>query len=274
MTLEDHAGDVLAKARGGWGLSAEDAAQLAGLTAAAYAELERTGQAEGRPDLRALAGRLGLDAAKLEGVVRGWLPQPRDLRRWCALRQIATCEGMAVNSYLAWDETTREAALFDTGWEARPVFDVMAAQSLVLRHLFITHGHHDHVAALAEIRARCPQARLHSGSTRVPLEQRNRPNESIAVGRLRITCRATPGHSDDGATYVVDQWPDAAPHVAIVGDALFAGSLGRAGGAAFETARRAVREQILSLPPDTLVCPGHGPVTTVGEERAHNPFFP
>ena len=50
--------------------------------------------------------------------------------------------------------------------------------------------------------------------------------------------------------------------------------MGGARGDQFEPARRAVREQILSLPPDTLVCPGHGPVTTVGEERAHNPFFP
>jgi glyoxylase-like metal-dependent hydrolase (beta-lactamase superfamily II) len=61
--------------------------------------------------------------------------------------------------------------------------------------------------------------------------------------------------------------------VAIVGDALFAGSMGRVPGPLFESAKRAVREQILSLPPDTLICPGHGPLTTVGEELGHNPFF-
>jgi glyoxylase-like metal-dependent hydrolase (beta-lactamase superfamily II) len=61
--------------------------------------------------------------------------------------------------------------------------------------------------------------------------------------------------------------------VAIVGDALFAGSMGRTPGGAFSSAKQAVRAHILSLPADTLVCPGHGPLTTVGEELASNPFF-
>ncbi len=67
-------------------------------------------------------------------------------------------------------------------------------------------------------------------------------------------------------------WPEDAPHAAIVGDAIFAGSIGR-GHQSWELARQKVREQIFSLPPDTLLCPGHGPLTTVAEEKAHNPFF-
>jgi glyoxylase-like metal-dependent hydrolase (beta-lactamase superfamily II) len=74
-------------------------------------------------------------------------------------------------------------------------------------------------------------------------------------------------------TYVIEGWSSEAPPVAIVGDALFAGSMGRATGPAFETARRAICGEILSLPAATLICPGHGPVTTVGEELANNPFF-
>jgi glyoxylase-like metal-dependent hydrolase (beta-lactamase superfamily II) len=74
-------------------------------------------------------------------------------------------------------------------------------------------------------------------------------------------------------TYVVGNWPDDAPSIAVVGDALFAGSMGKAGGN-LRLAIRKVCDQILTLPADTLVCPGHGPVTTVGEELAHNPFFP
>jgi len=73
-------------------------------------------------------------------------------------------------------------------------------------------------------------------------------------------------------TYVIGTWPDDAPHVAIVGDALFAGSMGRATGQAL-LAKQRIRECILTLPPATLLCPGHGPLTTVAEERAHNPFF-
>jgi glyoxylase-like metal-dependent hydrolase (beta-lactamase superfamily II) len=84
--------------------------------------------------------------------------------------------------------------------------------------------------------------------------------------------RPTPGHAEDGVTYVVGNWPEDAPGVAIVGDAIFAGSMGRAG-AQLEVARQNIRDQIFTLPPDTLICPGHGPVTTVGEEKARNPFF-
>jgi glyoxylase-like metal-dependent hydrolase (beta-lactamase superfamily II) len=70
----------------------------------------------------------------------------------------------------------------------------------------------------------------------------------------------------------VGNWPDDAPHVAIVGDAIFAGSMGGAPqhGA---LAKQKIREQIFTLPGETLICPGHGPVTTVAEQKKINPFF-
>jgi glyoxylase-like metal-dependent hydrolase (beta-lactamase superfamily II) len=89
---------------------------------------------------------------------------------------------------------------------------------------------------------------------------------------LRISHRDTPGHTEEGATYIIGNWPEDAPHVAITGDALFAGSIGR-GNQSWELERQKVGEQILSLPPETLICPGHGPMTTVAEEKANNPFF-
>ncbi|RME95272.1 MAG: MBL fold metallo-hydrolase [Verrucomicrobia bacterium] len=171
-----------------------------------------------------------------------------------------------------WDEVTREAALFDTGFDAAPVLELIADEQLELKHIFITHSHYDHVQGLPAVRQAHPKARLHSSSPDVALHERNRPTDFIHLGSLRITNRPTPGHAADGTTYVVGNWPEDAPPVAFVGDALFAGSMGRAAGAAGE-ARRAIREQILSLPPDTLICPGHGPLTTVAEELAHNPFF-
>jgi hydroxyacylglutathione hydrolase len=136
----------------------------------------------------------------------------------------------------------------------------------------VTHGHEDHVAALGTIREHFPKVILHSSSKDAPVNQRNRPNDFIHLGSLRITHRDTPGHAEDGATYVVGNWPEDAPAVAIVGDALFAGSIGR-GFQSWGLAKQKIREQIFSLPPDTLICPGHGPLTTVGEEKAHNPFF-
>ena len=95
---------------------------------------------------------------------------------------------------------------------------------------------------------------------------------SIALGALQIEIRAVPGHAEDGTIYVVSGWPGGAPHSAFVGDTIFAGSLAK-GFVSATLLKQKVREQILTLPRETLLCPGHGPVTTVGEETAHNPFF-
>ena len=273
MNLEDHLGDIIRKARAMSNVSAGAAARAAGLTEGELAVLEDSGQATRKPDLAALAGLVGLHPGKLEAIASGWLPSAKDLGVWRELRSItSTAGGMAVNCYLVWDEVSREAALFDTGWEAGPVAELISQDQLQLRHVFITHGHEDHVAALGDLREKFPKARLHSGLKGGPVDQRNRQNDFIHLGSLRITHRDTPGHAEDGTTYIIGNWQDDAPHVAIVGDAIFAGSIGR-GNQSWELARQKVREQILTLPPETLLCPGHGPLTTVTEEKAHKPFF-
>ena len=273
MNLEDHLGDIIRKARAMSNVSAEAAARMAGSTEAELAALEESGHAAKKPNLAALAGLVGLHPGKLEAIAGGWLPSEKDLSVWRELRCITTTAGgMAVNCYLVWDEVSREAALFDTGWEARPAIELITQEQLQLRHVFITHAHEDHVAALGDIREKFPKVRLHSSSKNSPVDQRNRLNDFIHLGSLRITHRDTPGHAEDGTTYIIGTWPDDAPHVAIVGDAVFAGSIGR-GSQSWDLARQKVREQILTLPSETLLCPGHGPLTTVAEEKAHNPFF-
>lgn len=273
MNLEDHLGDIIGKARTMSNVSGAVAARAAGLSEAELAVLEETGSISKRPDLGALASVLGLNAAKLVGMADGWRPSAKDLSLWRELRCFATAdEEISVNSYLIWDEVSREAALFDTGWNIGGALDAIEANQLVLRHLFITHGHRDHVAATRVVQEMFPKVRLHTSSRNAPLEQRSRPNDFVHLGSLRITNRLTPGHAEDGVTYIVGNWPEDAPAVAFVGDALFAGSMGR-GNQSWEVARQKVREQILTLPEETLVCPGHGPLTTVGEEKAHNPFF-
>jgi len=266
-------GDIIRKARSMSNVSAAAAARAAGLTEAELSALEESSQAAKKPNLAALAELVGLHPSKLEAIASGWLPSEKDLSVWRELRCIATTAGgMAVNCYLVWDEVSREGALFDTGWEAEPAVELIAENQLQLRHVFITHAHEDHVAALDDIREKFPKARLHSGSKSAAVDQRNRPNDFIHLGSLRITHRDTPGHAEDGTTYIIGTWPEDAPHVAVVGDAVFAGSIGR-GNQSWNLARQKVREQILTLPPETLLCPGHGPLTTVAEEKAHNPFF-
>jgi glyoxylase-like metal-dependent hydrolase (beta-lactamase superfamily II) len=273
MNLEDHLGDVIRKARAMSNVSAANAARAAGLSETQLAALEESGAIGLRPNLSALAGLIGLDPIKLEGIANGWRPAEKDLTRWRELRVLTTSDGgMPVNAFLVWDEVSRDASLFDTGWNARAALAEVEAGHLALRHLFITHWHRDHVAAVDEVRAAFPKVRLHSNSRTAPVDQRNQHNECVQLGSLRITHRETPGHAEDGVTYIVGNWPEDAPHVAIVGDALFAGSIGR-GIQSWDLAKQKVRGQILTLPPDTLVCPGHGPLTTVAEEQAHNPFF-
>jgi glyoxylase-like metal-dependent hydrolase (beta-lactamase superfamily II) len=273
MNLEDHAGDVIRKARAMSNVSPAAAAKAAGVTEAELAALEESGQTAKPVNFTALGELLGLDGARLQKIASGWLPSSKDLGVWRELRSITTAaQGMAVNAYLIWDEVCREAAVFDTGWDAKPILQLIDENQLQLRHLFITHTHEDHVAALGGIRERFPKVRLHSSSKNAPVDQRNRKNDFIHLGSLRITNRDTPGHAEDGTTYVIGTWPDDAPHVAIVGDAIFAGSIGR-GNQSWDVAKQKVREQIFSLPDETLICPGHGPATTVGEEKRNNPFF-
>jgi hydroxyacylglutathione hydrolase len=273
MNLEDHVGDIIRKAREMAKISTDTAAAAAGLSEAELSELEATGKSAKKINFTALGKLVGLDPQKLVGIADGWLPAAVDLSSWRDLRVITTrTDAFAVNCFLVWDEVTREAALFDTGLEAKPILDCVAAEHLALRHIFITHSHYDHIEALPDLRRALPKVRVHSGSKNAPVDQRNKVAEIVHLGGLRVTHRDTPGHAEDGVTYMVGNWQEDAPLVAIVGDAIFAGSMGGSDEAG-ELARTKVRDQILTLPPATLICPGHGPLTTVGEEKVYNPFF-
>jgi len=273
MNLEDHVGDIIRKERAMTGVSAADAARAAGLSESDFSAFEKSGNTAGKIKFAELAAAIGLNGAKLEGIANGWLPSQKDLSVWRELRQISTTQkDTEVHCYLLWDEVTREAALFDTGWDVAPILKIVREEQLQLKHLFITHSHPDHIAGMAKIREVFPKIFQHMDSKSALPQHKNRRNDHIHLGSLRITNRETPGHAEDGVTYVVGNWSEDAPYVAIVGDAIFAGSMGGAGenGA---LAKEKVRDQILSLPPDTLICPGHGPLTTVAEEKSHNPFF-
>jgi hydroxyacylglutathione hydrolase len=273
MNLEDHLGDIIRKARAMNNVSTAAAANAAGISESELSAIEESGKTSAKINFDALGKTLGLNPQKLEAIANGWKPSEKDLSIWRELRVFTTSsEGLSVNCYLVWDEVQRDAALFDTGLDAKPILDCIAENQLQLRHIFITHSHWDHVEALGKIREAFPKAKIHSGSKSAPVDQRNKSSEIIHLGGLRVTHRETPGHAEDGVTYLVGNWQEDAPHVAIVGDAIFAGSMG-SGNGAWDLARQKVREQILSLPTETLICPGHGPLTTVAEEKEHNPFF-
>jgi hydroxyacylglutathione hydrolase len=274
MNLEDHLGDIIAKGCTINNVSASAAATAAGISEKDLAALEKSGEAGSlKINFAALGKTIGMSPQKLEAIAKGWLPKEKDLSIWRDLRVFTSADdGMTVNCYLAWDEVTRDAALFDTGVDAAPILKCLTENGLTLRHIFITHSHWDHVEALPKIREAWPKSKVHTGSKSAPVDQRNKSNEIVHLGGLRVTHRETPGHAEDGVTYLIGNWQEDAPHVAVVGDTIFAGSIGR-GNQSWDLARTKIREQILSLPPETLLCPGHGPLTTVAEEREHNPFF-
>lgn len=256
--LEDEFGDIVGKARRGLALSTEQLATAAGLAPAQISQIEACRFTPDRSTILKLADALNLSGEKLAAIaLEDWAPTEKDFSSWGRIAPIASDYGGGiVNCYLQWDNE-RNAALFDTGVDAGAVLKVIENEKLALRCIFITHGHGDHVAALPEIQRKHPRAELR--------------RQSGQVGNLFIEAVRTPGHSADGLTYVVRDGPLACP-VAYVGDSLFAGSVGGAAHS-YATLLGSVRQHILALPDGALLCPGHGPPTTVAEEKAHNPFF-
>src|SRR3954469_12289516 len=134
MQLEDHLGDILRKARQALNVSAESGARAGGLDPQLYDRLEQSGDVPKGTALAPLATLVGLDAGKLQKIAGGWLPPKVDLSQWREIRVITTTEeGITVNCYVVWDEISREAALFDTGWGAQPILDLINAESLDLK---------------------------------------------------------------------------------------------------------------------------------------------
>src|ERR1700685_4110957 len=124
MNLEDHLGDIVRKARKMNNVSTSTAANAAGISESELSALEETGKFSGKINFSALGKILGLNPQKLETIANGWLPSPKDLSAWHEVRAFTTSgDDFAVNCYLVWDEVTRDAALFDTGLDAKPILD-------------------------------------------------------------------------------------------------------------------------------------------------------
>lgn len=263
---EDHFADIIAKAQRGLRLRDLDLARRAGVTGP---ELARVKAGEfNEAIVRKLAGPLQLAAdALVENARQAW---PRAGAVIAGLKMFTTSfSGMLVNAYLAWDETGRQAVAFDTGANVSPLLDFLNTHGLTLSLVLLTHGHADHVGDLARLVSTTAAAAWSSDQEAAPHTQRFSWGHSFTVGRLRIETRQTSGHTRGGTTYVI---AGLEKPVAVVGDALFAGSMG-GGMYSYEEALRTNRASIFTLLDETILCCGHGPLTTVGEEKLHNPFF-
>jgi hydroxyacylglutathione hydrolase len=174
-----------------------------------------------------------------------------------------------VNAYLVWDPRSKEAAAFDTGADCHGMLRAARKHNVSIQLILLTHTHPDHVADLPRLREETGAHVYTPEDEPVPGAEVFEQGKHWQLGSLHIDTRKTWGHSRGGMTYVVN---GLARKLAIVGDAIFAGSMG-GGNVSYEDALQTNLEQILSLPDETVICPGHGPITTVGEEKKHNPFF-
>ncbi len=280
--LEDTFADIIGKARYGNGFSPEALARLTGVDVPRIEALE-AGAMPGEEEIARLSSALHLDPRKLAVSAKtGWLP-PEIQMEWPALavRKIDGRIGdYPVNGYLLIDPIRKEAALFDTGCSPTRVTRLVEQEGVRLVALCITHSHPDHIGGADRIQAATDAPiYLHpnelAGGAKTPKKIiLLREGMVLSVGRFQVHLLSTPGHTVGGTTFFVDPTPHAPAPIAFVGDTLFAGSIGRAHApATYSVLLDSVRSRILALPDQTVLFPGHGPVTRVVEERAHNPFF-
>ena len=266
IPLEDNFSDVLGKALQGLGLSPGDAAAEAGLPEDDVHRL-LAGEFD-ESDARALAPVLRLNPDSLARLARGEYEPVVEPPAWLAM-VTTSFHNMTVNAYVVWDLETRGAAIFDTGADARPVLDVVRREKLDVVAIFLTHSHADHVHALGDLAGALGVDAWSSEMEPVRGTNIFRPGDLFNAGRHFIRTRLTPGHSPGGTTFLIE---GLVVKAAIVGDALFAGSVGGVRND-YAGALAAIGREILSLPDDTVICPGHGPLTSVALEKANNPFF-
>ena len=266
IPLEDNIGDIIGKAQHGLRISDTELAEKARVNSANIHKL-REGDFDELTVWR-IAPVLGLAARALCDLAAGtWHPEKIELE---GLAQFTThYHGMAVNAYLVWDSKSREAVVFDTGADCREMLGKIDKEKLAVKLILLTHAHPDHIADLSRLVKETGAPVYLSERESAPLAQPIPEGKKFRVGKIDIESRLTWGHSKGGMTYVATGLKRP---VAIVGDSLFAGSMG-GGNVSYEDAVKNNLEKILTLPDETILCPGHGPMTTVGEEKEHNPFF-
>jgi hydroxyacylglutathione hydrolase len=181
---------------------------------------------------------------------------------------------LSTNCYVVGCEETREAAVIDPGMEseaeAEPIMDFIKQNSLHIKYIINTHGHPDHVAgnALMKEATGAPILIHESNPEHVQADRKLRDGDAIQVGTLNLKVLHTPGHTKDGISLLGD-------NAVFTGDALFAGSVGRTDfvGGSYEELMRSIKTKLLPLPDSFKVYCGHGPATTIGNEKRHNPFL-
>ena len=200
---------------------------------------------------------------------------------------------LQVSAYVVTDG--RETMIVDAPDGAERIIEFLREHDLTPQLLVNTHGHADHIHGNALLKETWPEMALAIGEADAPMLRSPMRNMSIlmgswlkspeadllladgdrlSVGSAAFEVLATAGHSPGGISLYASEGPDGRP-VVFSGDALFAGSIGRTDfpGANHNTLIESIKTRLLTLPPETVVYPGHGPASTVAEEAATNPWL-
>jgi hydroxyacylglutathione hydrolase len=198
------------------------------------------------------------------------------------------------NGYVVACDRTREAVMIDPGDEVDMLMDVVARQSLKVQRILLTHAHVDHVTGVPRAKRAlqvpvhlhrddqllydaAPQQAAYFGlhcDPLPPVDEYYEVSESLAFGDYEVGIHHTPGHCPGGVCLAIGR-RGAAKQDLFVGDTLFAGSIGRTDlpGGDYHTLIRSITEVLFAFADDARVYSGHGPVTTIGQERSANPFL-
>jgi hydroxyacylglutathione hydrolase len=206
------------------------------------------------------------------------------------IHEILPVGTLQCNCSVIGDETTREAMVIDPGDDISEILALIGKHNLTVKHIVITHAHIDHVGGAMKLRAATGAPILLNQNDyallkmldaqavwigvpspeRVEIDRSIQNGDSITAGALQASVLETPGHTEGS---VCLYFP--AEKKLIAGDTLFAGSIGRTDlpGGSMQEIMRSLHGTVMALPDETVVVPGHGPLTTIGDERETNPFL-
>ena len=206
------------------------------------------------------------------------------------IHEILPVGPLQCNCSIVGDETSRDAIVIDPGDDINDLLRILQKHNLNVKQIVITHAHIDHVGGAMKLRDLTGAPILlnqndyallkmldvqaawlgMSDPGKVDIDHSIGDADQIAAGSLRASVIHTPGHTEGS---ICLYFP--AEQKLIAGDTLFAGSIGRTDlpGGSFDKIIRSLHEKVLALPDETVVVPGHGPLTTIGDERESNPFL-
>ena len=272
--MEDELGDVLDKALCHADLTPEDLAARTGVAAERIRDAIDYRYDFTSVELDLLSAALEINARGIHSLAAGRYPLPVIAGLPFCLHPLRSPHGLGTaNAYLVSDCRSGEALLFDTGPDPARLRRMWPAKVTRLAAIFLTHSESEHTGALTEVRRLfgatpvfAPTGSHIAGASGLA------DGAQMECGGYSIETLATPGHAEAHNAYLVRApgAPNAAP-LLISGDLLFAGSVG-GGYFCCKRLREQVARVLYTTPPDAVIAPGHGPLTTIAHERIHNPF--